>query len=62
MVNKDFEELIHSLKPSSSMRMKYDTGGDAGLHSRGNVLLGAGRFMTSLKPRWIDMLTMNVFF
>lgn len=62
MANQYFNELIHSIKPSERVRMAYDTGEDAGLHTRGNVLLGAGRFMTSLKPRFFDVLTMKFLF
>ena len=62
MANQYFDELIHSVKPNKHTRMTYETGEAAGLYTRGNVLLGAGRFLTSLKPRWFDVITMNFLF
>lgn len=62
MANQYFDELIHSVKPNKHARMSYETGEAAGLHTRGNVLLGSRRFLTSLKPRWFDVITMNFLF
>ncbi len=53
MGNQYYNELIHSIKPGKHTYTEYVNGEEAGLHPRGNVLLGAGRFMTSLKPRFL---------
>lgn len=60
--NQYYKELIRSAKPDKHMRMKYDNGERAGLHIRGNVLLGADRLLTSLKPRFVDTITMKLLF
>jgi len=62
MANKHFDELIHSVKPNKNASMLYDTGEAAGLHSRGNVLLGVASFLKSFNPRLFDIFTMNCLF
>lgn len=62
MANKYYNELIRTAKPGKRTRMKYDSGESAGLHTRGNVLLGVSRFLTSLKPRFVDTLVMKLLF
>lgn len=62
MANKYFEELINSVKPDRKKGMDYDTGNSAGLHSRGNVLCGAGRFLKSFRPSLLDVFTMKYLF
>lgn len=62
MANQYYNELIRSAKPGKRMRMRYDSGESAGLHTRGNVLLGVSRFLTSLKPRFVDAIAMKLLF
>ena len=62
MANKYFEELIGSVKPDMKASMGYDTGKAAGLYSRGNVLLGTGRFLKSFRTSLLDKITMNLLF
>lgn len=62
MTNQYYNQLIHSKKSSRLTSMSYDNGKDAGLYTRGNVLLGISKFLTSLKPRMIDTLTMKLLF
>ena len=62
MANQYYNELIRTAKPTKRSRMKYDNGESAGLHTRGNVLLGVSRFLTSLKPRFVDTLVMKLLF
>lgn len=62
MANRYFEELIHSVKPDDRVCNSYDSGEAAGLHSRGNVLLGVGRYLKSFTPRLIDLITMKFLF
>ena len=49
MINKYYNELIHTAKNRKHSITQYDDGKRAGLHTRGNVLLGVSRFLTSLK-------------
>lgn len=62
MINKYYNELIHTAKNRKHFITQYDDGKRAGLHTRGNVLLGVSRFLTSLKPRFIDTLVMRLLF
>ena len=62
MANMYYNELIRTTKSGQRMRMKYDSGESAGLYTRGNVLLGVSRFLTSLKPRFVDTLVMKLLF
>lgn len=62
MTNQYYNQLIHSKKSNKRTSMSYDDGRSAGLYTRGNVLLGISKFLTSLKPRMIDTLTMKLLF
>lgn len=62
MANRYYDELIQRAGKNQLTHMKYDDGRSAGLYTRGNVLLGVSRFLTSLKPRLIDMFVMRFLF
>lgn len=62
MTDVYYNQLIHAKKSTKQASMSYDNGSCAGLYTRGNVLLGISKFLTSLKPRVIDTLTMKLLF
>lgn len=62
MANEHFDKLIHQVNPAKKARMSYDSGEAAGIHARGNVLLGDNRYLTSLKSSWIDKIVMDFLF
>jgi hypothetical protein len=66
MAKTDLEKLIRYSKEHESEEcgsgMRYDTGSSSMVYSRGNVLLGQGRFLDSLHVNAIKRVLVNLFF
>lgn len=66
MARKDIEKLIKYSKEHEDAEpvsgMKYDTGYKAMLYTRGNILLGKGRFLESLNVGAVRRYLVNLLF
>lgn len=64
MAKEDIDALVAYTKKQKNTpkRIKYDSGKSAGLYTRGNILLGKERFITSLNVSWFKRLVMHLFF
>lgn len=64
MAKEDISALItkNKRKPFHKKDLQYDSGRAAGIYSRGNILLGNERFITSLKVNKLRKSLMNLFF
>lgn len=66
MAKKDLEKLIRYSKDYEDQKqlsgMKYDTGNSSMVYTRGNILLGKGRFLESLHVGAVRRYLVNLLF
>ena len=66
MAKSDIEKLINYSKKHETMEfgsgMEYDTGHSSMVYTRGNILLGRGRFLRSLHISRLRRYLVNLLF